>query len=324
MRCAVAFLVGSIVVASGQARVELVPTGDRRTILAAEYSGQIRWSAGAVRGVVHANQHGAPLIWSIDRLGVKDEFQVVVPELLHTLMSGVAAADDGSLAVIGEEDSERSFRRRFVARISPDHSRASVIDMVEVEPSAVTITPDGRMWTIGWRLWDDKYPRIRQGIELQGLDRSGTLVVKQAVRLKALPVRNTYSFERDSLFRSTLFAAHGRVGWLTAFGQYLEFDEGGRLLGASDPPANFKFDHSSATIALSDRGDVFLAMDGEDELAIWSLNKIKNVWVPVDLADDPYGLENGSKLLGFEGSDLIALQGGLERGGFLVRYRRRP
>ena len=123
---------------------------------------------------------------------------------------------------------------------------------------------------------------------------------------------------------STLIASNGRLGWLTGFGQYVEFDEGGRLLGTSDPPANFTYDHNTATIALSDRGDVFLAMDGEDVLAIWSLNKTKNVWTPVDLVDDDYGLENGSKLLGFEGPDLIALQGGLERGGFLVRYRRRP
>jgi hypothetical protein len=126
------------------------------------------------------------------------------------------------------------------------------------------------------------------------------------------------------LQNSTLIASNGRLGWLTGFGQYVEFDEGGRLLGTSDPPANFTYDHNTATIALSDRGDVFLAMDGEDVLAIWSLNKTKNVWTPVDLVDDDYGLENGSKLLGFEGPDLIALQGGLERGGFLVRYRRRP
>jgi hypothetical protein len=133
MRAAMRLILGSVfaLIAWGQARVELVPTGERRTILAAEYSGQIRWSAGAVRGLVQANQHGAPLIWSIDRMGRRDEFQVVVPELRHTSISSVAAADDGALAVIGEarSDSSYGYHRRYLARISPDHSPAKVIDL---------------------------------------------------------------------------------------------------------------------------------------------------------------------------------------------------
>ena len=84
------FTVLSRVVAQNQ--ITLTPVGDRRSILVAERTGRIHWSYGAVRGVIHDNYGGAPVVWFIDRNGVRDDFQIVAPELRHSTIRRVAAA----------------------------------------------------------------------------------------------------------------------------------------------------------------------------------------------------------------------------------------
>src|SRR5713226_4523157 len=103
MRSGAVFLLMTGLAAS-QARITLHPVGDRRTILVSERSGQIQWVGGAVHG--SSSFEGAPVIWRIDRRGVRDEFQITVPELKHSRVYGIAAGLDGSLAVIGEKLAE--------------------------------------------------------------------------------------------------------------------------------------------------------------------------------------------------------------------------
>jgi hypothetical protein len=300
--------------AAAQSRVTLAPVGDRRSILVAERTGRIHWSYGAVRGVIHDNYGGAPVVWFIDRNGVRDDFQIVAPELRHSTIRRVAAAPDGAVAVIGDG------KTRFLARFSPDRSQVKVINLTSFSPYDVAVTSDGRMWTIGqqpappasYRLFD---------IALRGYDASGELQVTRVIHLRSPRGEFDWTYDADSLRDSMLIAAGSRVVWLTSFGRYVDVSSSGQEALFVEPPSRFEFDKNSASLAVGPN-DTYLAMDGEDVLAMWRLDLANRRWVPVELADQN-SLELGTRLLGFDGNDLVMLDGGLDRGGFLTRWRRR-
>jgi hypothetical protein len=121
-------------------------------------------------------------------------------------------------------------------------------------------------------------------------------------------------------------AAAGRLGWIAKASVYVEFDEAGNTITTVQPPVKVdrnKPERIHLSVALSDRGDVVLSKPGEDYLALWWLDRSKNRWLPVEFSDES-DLEPSSRVLGFDGTDLVVLQGGLERGGYIVRYRRSP
>lgn len=296
-----------------QSNVVLMPVGDRRTILVAERTGRIHWSYGAVRGVIHENYGGAPVVWFIDRNGVRDDFQIVAPELRHSTIRGVAAAPDGAVAVIGEG------KWPFLARFSPDRLQVKVIEPYPFEPYDVAVTSDGRMWMIGWQPAPPKSYPARE-IALRGYDAFGELQVTRVVRLRDPRGEFDLRYDQESLSGSTLVATGSRVVWLTSFGRYVEFSGSGQEAVFVEPPPKPAFDNRTASLAVGP--DTYLAMDGEDVLAMWRLDLIGRRWVPVELIDQS-SLELGTRLLGFDGGDLVTLDGGLERGGFLTRWRRR-
>jgi hypothetical protein len=314
MRASAIFLLMTGLAAS-QARVTLHPVGDRRTILVSERSGQVQWMGGAVRGYIVEGYNGAPLIWTIDRRGVRDDFQITVPELRHSTVRGVAAGLDGAIAVIGDKLIEHDRWVPFLARISPDHVQVRVIDLERLSRQvAVAVTGDGRMWTLG-----SGPDSIREGIVLEGFEPSGKLTARRVVHLRVPNgEHHAYDYERSAL-GGMLISSGLRIGWLNAYGQYIEFSTDGQQALFAEPPVKFAW-RRSASIALSPAGEVYLAMDGEDDLALWWLQRSTSRWIPVDL-DDDNGLQLGSRLLGFDGEHLLTLDGGLERGGFLTRWR---
>lgn len=291
--------------AAAQSSVTVASVSGRRSILLAERSGRIHWSHGAVRGVIHENYNGAPVVWSIDKNGVRDDFQIVAPELRHSRILGVAAATDGALAVIG------SGRIAFLARFSPDRTQVKVIELPNFQPHAVAVTGEGRMWTIG------RHTEPLRGIYevvLKGFEESGAPFASQIIKLRIPRGMNRDHFEYRVLDRSILVAAGARLAWVTHFGQYIEFSGGGQPAIYVEPPEDLEFEIDKASIALSPSGETFLAMNVQDICVLSWLQRKTGKWIPVSFEDDE--LEVGSRLLGFDGIDLIALDAGLERGGF--------
>jgi hypothetical protein len=306
------FTILSRVVAQNQ--ITLTPVGDRRSILVAERTGRIHWSYGAVRGVIHDNYGGAPVVWFIDRNGVRDDFQIVAPELRHSTIRRVAAAPDGAVAVIGYG------KTRFLARFSPDRAQVKVISLPPFSPYDVAVTSDGRMWTIGQQPAPQASHR-NYDVALRGYDPSGELQVTRVIRMRNPRGEFSSTYDEESLRDSMLVAAGSRVVWLTSFGRYVELGASSQEALVVEPPSRFEFDKNSASLAVGPN-DTYLAMDGEDVLAMWRLDLANRRWIPVELADQN-SLELGTRLLGFDGNDLVMLDAGLDRGGFLTRWRRR-
>jgi len=298
---------------AAQSSVTVATAGGRRSILVAERSGRILWSYGAVRGVIHDNYNGAPVIWSIDRNGVRDDFQIVAPELRHSTILGVAAAPDGGLAVVG------SGKTPFLARFSPDRSEVKVIELPNFQPHGVAVTSEGRMWTIG-RLNTDPLRGIFE-IALKGFEASGAPFVSQIINLRVPRGMERSSFEYHVLDGSILVAAGARIAWVTHFGQYIEFSAGGQQVIYAEPPEDLEFEIDNASLAVSVSGETFLAMNVQDVCVLSWLQRKTGKWIPVNYEGDE--LEVGSRLLGFDGNDVIVLDAGLDRGGFLIRLRRR-
>jgi hypothetical protein len=299
--------------AAAQSRVTLGPVGDRRSILVAERTGRIHWSYGAVRGVIHENYGGAPVVWFVDRNGVRDDFQIAAPELRHSKILGVDAAPDGAVAVIG------SGKTQFLARFSPDRAQVKVINLPwGFTPHALAVTSDGRMWTIGWQIPESVF---RPEIAVLCHDPFGKLEVARIVRMRSPSGKFDTRYDGESLKDSVLVAAGSHVVWLTSFGRLVDVGSSGQEALFVEPPAKIQFDKNSASLAVGPN-DTYLAMDGEDVLAMWRLDLAERRWMPVELADQS-SLELGTRLLGFDGNDLVALDAGLDRGGFLTRWRRR-
>ncbi len=292
---------------TAEERVTLVPTGDRRSILVAERTGRVYWSGGAVHGAYKYDR--GSVIWSIDRSGRREDF------LFTRTASGVecvAAAADGTLAVLAG---------LTLYRISPDHSRVNWIDgPAPFYAHAVSVTDDGRMWAIG-REYDRRERGFGEYLVLKGYDPDGKLSSSQIIRLRVPDRYSRWEYERRALADSTLAAAGSRVAWLTSFGQYIEFAPGGQQVFYAEPPEDLEFEIDKASLAISPSGETYLAMNVEDVCALSWLERRTGKWIPVELEGEE--LEFGSRLLGFDGSDLVALDAGLERGGFLTRWRRR-
>jgi hypothetical protein len=286
--------------------VTIASGGDRRSILVAERTGRIHWSGGAVRGYFHYN--GAPVIWSIDRSGRNEDF--ILRGSSH--VEGIWAAPDGTLAVLGG---------RWLFRISLDHSQVKVIELGSwFAPPAVAVTQDGRMWVIGHQTTKREVGFDRD-IVLKGYNPDGSLSSSHIIRLRVPRNGSQWDYEDRALSGSTLAAAGSRIAWLTSFGQYIEFAPGGQQVVYVEPPEDLEFEIDNASLALSPSGETFLAMNVQDVCVLSWLDRRTGKWIPVQFEGDE--LEAGSRLLGFDGNDLMALDAGLERGGFLTRLRRR-
>jgi len=158
-------------------------------------------------------------------------------------------------------------------------------------------------------------------IVLRGYGADGSLSSSHIIRLRRPRNGSNWDYEDRALSRSTLAAAGSRIAWLTSFGQYIEFAPGGQQVVYVEPPEDLEFEIDKASLALSPSGETFLAMNVQDVCVLSWLDRRTGKWIPVQFEDDE--LEVGSRLLGFDGNDLIALDAGLERGGFLTRWRRR-
>lgn len=140
--------------------------------------GRMRWTGSRLAGCDYC-EGTHPIVWSVDRRGVRIAFDFDIPGAGYIAVRDVAAAADGSLIAAVFAISGDSQRSTYVARISPDGTR-QVSEAWPYSPEVVTAAPDGSFWTVGGMMNDNHrlvYPNV-----LRHYSQSGQLLTSTIVR----------------------------------------------------------------------------------------------------------------------------------------------
>lgn len=258
-----------------------------------------RWDWGRVVGIEDSDTK-EPLAIIADREGRVERVRVAIPEAGYMSIRGISGDTDGALALTGSANSAGGRRGGFVAWISPDRQRQTVIRTWPFFGEAVALAPDGVIWTAGFVV-DETQPRNTQYNVFKRFDSSGKVLGTFAVRAEGRPHAGWNATEV-----SRLKASQDRVGWLTNAMEYIEFALNGRQLNRFPPPAVSRtFQYSDLSLALDgDDNRVLTAAKDEGRLKVWALDRERTVWVPVQFGEAEH--PRSGLLLGFDSGALLA------------------
>jgi hypothetical protein len=91
----------------------------------------------------------APVVYTIDRDGRRDEFLFTIPDGKFLEITDVAIGRDGAIGVVGLAFTPDGRGSWFVARLSPDGKRQTVTRVWPYCPMRAVIAADGSLWTMG-------------------------------------------------------------------------------------------------------------------------------------------------------------------------------
>ncbi len=284
---------------SGQtsAQRRLVATGDE--IAFPSLAGHIpRWTSGRLVGCDEC-QSGAPVLWSVDRQGKREDVLLEVPGANYVSAWDVASGPDGALVVVGFAISGDSRFAEFVNWISPDRKRQVLTRVSPYSPCAVTVAPDGTIWTVG-PMKDEATMRDVDSNVLRHYSPSGQL-------LATTTIRSTRRFNglANVSQASTLMASNDRIGWLTLACEYIEFSFSAVEAGRYNCPSQISDLGKAGGVALSSANDLLIGGKplGAGPLAPLELDRATDTWGPVPVPDDSRVSEG---VLGFDGLTLVA------------------
>ncbi len=181
------------------------------------------WNGNALV-LVENGQSEAPRIRvykSDGTLGTTIGFRIPGARLINIYNGRFTRCGDGMIAVAGSAYDGNSQGAAFLAILSPDGARQTVIRTSPYVATTLAFSSDGVLWTAGRELVDGKegppnHPIIRR------FGRDGKLLSS------AMP-RDGFSTARHPVIASSLVASSDRVGWYSELAQvYIEFSLDGR------------------------------------------------------------------------------------------------
>ena len=190
---------------------------------------QPRW-AGKYLVEVQDIESKTPLFNLTDAAGYKERVTFQLPDTAYITALQYNVGADGSIAVAGGALNGKSGGAKFIAWISPDRKRQTVIQAYPLVPEAVAIASDGAIWTAGTLFDDEKRAAIAYDV-IRRYGPSGNL-------LSSVPVpglRPGRGAARAAGY-SQLQASGDRVGWFTGGDQYVEFSLDGKEIGRFEGP----------------------------------------------------------------------------------------
>jgi hypothetical protein len=250
------------------------------------------WNGNLLIGM-ELNRTSEPIIWAMDRGGSKEEIRFSIPEASDIIVWNLAASFDGTIAVGGLAVGGDSQGSGFLGIIPPDRSKKTIVRTWPYVPRAVTIAPDGVIWTVGWHVDDGQHQRIYN--VLKRFDRSGTLLSSADLRVRS-------AIGGDASHGSILRSSKDRVGWLTAAFEYIEFSLDGRESARYEGPPWSGVSSSLFTTIAFHGEDVLAAAWGQGH-SMWTLDRKNRSWLAVQVANE--SLDQWAEVFGFDGDDLV-------------------
>jgi hypothetical protein len=269
-----------------------------------------RW-AGKYYVEVQDIESKAPLFNLTDSAGHNERVVFQLPDTPYIYALGYNVGTDGSIAVIGNAPEGKNSDAEFIAWISPDRKRQTVVQAYPFVPEAVAVAADGTIWS------------VISGNVIRRYDTSGKLLSSLAVVGLRCPPPDTPG---DASRNSRLEASQDRVGWFTSADQYLEFSLDGKEIGRFEGPPGWgspaidpNLTHWYHQFALSADNQPVISGRTRDgrTLRIVAFDRNAQVWKPVSLPG-----ENADRviLLGFDGTELVTISA--DRLDTLVRWTR--
>jgi len=308
-----------VFVASSLALAQSQPTLTRKSeraesFRAADYPFVPIWSGYGLIGV-RMNRTSSPTVWASSSSAGIEDLQFTIPDAGQIIVWSVAASKDHTITIAGTAVGGDSQGSGFVGIIPPDRSMKLVVRTTPYIPYAITIAPDGVIWTVGW----DKEDGKRVFNVLKRFSPSGALLSSMQLTVKPIPM----GIDSDASYTSELRSSVDRVGGLTGAGQYLEFSLDGREIGRfeappwrSEKPVGSTL-HVFIKLALSENNDVVVAGVGPIR-SLWRLNREARQWTPVNVSGEQ--LSAAPWLLGFDGDELIVDTTTSNRGEVVARF----
>jgi hypothetical protein len=278
---------------SGQRRL-VVAADDIRSQSPADHLP--RWTGGRLAGCDQC-QSGAPILWTVDGQGNRDDTSLQVPQADRVGVRDVASGRDGALAAVGWAISADSRLASFVAWISPDRARQVLTEVGAYAPYAVTVAPDGTIWTIGATLDSGMRRQVDPNV-LRHYSPSGQLLATTAIS----GTRRSDGGVANVAQSSTLMASDDRIGWFTLACEYVEFSFSAVELGRYTCPNGMSNAFKAGGVALSSANDLLIGGREVGPLSPLELNRATKTWSPVAVSGGP---GNSLGLLGFDGLTLV-------------------
>jgi len=308
-RAAMAFVVAAAVLATApllEAQPNREFTLEREVDTPPGWVNIPRWNAGRLVGYLN-NRTDGPVLYTIDRVGQRDEFLFAIPDAFRIDIKNVAIGPSGEIAVVAGAYTADGRTTTLVARIPPDRKDWRIIRTWPYVPMNVTIASDGCIWTIGY-LKDSENIRVIAEPLLKRYDANGTVVGSQIV-VDAPRGSSTMN-------NSFLFSSRDRVGWFTTGGKYIEFSLDGKEIGRYEGPRGLQRRDISG-VAISEDNDVVVGNFERGKAEFLALDRSSRSWIPVSLPKED--APTGAYVLGFDGTTLVTTT----QNGKLVRFKTR-
>lgn len=242
-----------------------------------------------------------------DHDGHTERVPFELPDTAYIQGLRYSAGTDGSIVAIGTALKGKSSGACFIAWISPDRKRQTVIQAYPFVPEAVAVAADGAIWSVGTLFDDDKMKTIADNV-IRRYDTSGKLLSSLTVGGLRAPA----GWGHDATMGSGLLASRDRIGWFTSGDQYLEFSlEGREIQRFEGPPAwgapgrDPSLNYWVVGFALSSENQVVVTGVTKDEKSerMAVLNRTARAWYPALLnGGDP---SERHRLVGFDGVEMI-------------------
>jgi hypothetical protein len=221
------------------------------------------WSGNAFLRVERFSS-GVLTLHVYDQSGAeRQRIAVQVPDarLINIYNNRFARSGDGYLAVSGSAYTNNSRGAVFLAVITPDGEKRTVVRTSPYVPYALVFASDGTIWTAGREL--------EAGEEVNGdyflirrFDKKGNLLGGSLPRT-AFPAHGDHP-----AVESVLVAARDRVGWFSpVVRRYVEFSLDGKQLRAYEHDMNLE---EVASIALCGDNSVWASVQGNDTAGSYS------------------------------------------------------
>jgi hypothetical protein len=168
---------------------------------------------------VERSSSDAPMLLTYDKTGrlvQRISFRIPGASAINIYNQTFARGVDGSFAISGSAYTNDSRATVFLAWISPDGSEQVVTRTAPYVARAVTVAPDGVIWTAGHDSSNGSEINPDHLI-VRRFDRTGRLLGG------AIP-RSEFSIERHPAANSYLISSDTRIGWYSEIGEiYIEF-----------------------------------------------------------------------------------------------------
>jgi hypothetical protein len=250
----------------------------------------------------------SPVFELTDHDGHKARVPLELPDTVFIQGLRYSAGADGSIVAIGTALRGKSSGACFIAWISPDRKRQTVIQAYPFVPEALEVAADGTIWSVGTLFDDDRMKTMADNV-IRRYDTSGKLLSS----LTVTGLRSPREWPGDATMGSALRASRDRIGWFTAGNQYLELSLEGREMERFEGPPGWGAPSRDPSLtywvdgfALSSENQVVLtAVLAKDENSgrMVVLNRSARTWYPALLTGgDP---SERHRLVGFDGVEMI-------------------